>query len=190
MSLWGLFLLFAKTALLTFGGGYAMVPLFQNEIVTRHAFLSAADFANLVALAQVTPGPIGFNSATYVGMVSGGFPGSLVASFGVMLPTVVVALAVAAGLRRAKDAESLKLLLKGIRPCVVDIIAAAVVFFADTSVFAAPFADLLHGRPFGICWQGAAVFAAVVCVRLLWRKASPVWSLALSAVLGWLLFLF
>ena len=72
MSLWGLFLLFAKTALLTFGGGYAMVPLFQNEIVTRHAFLSAADFANLVALAQVTPGPIGFNSATYVGMVSGG----------------------------------------------------------------------------------------------------------------------
>ena len=57
MSLVGLFLLFAKTALLTFGGGYAMVPLFQSEIVLRHALLSAADFANLVALAQVIPPP-------------------------------------------------------------------------------------------------------------------------------------
>ena len=190
MSLWGLFVLFAKTALLTFGGGYAMVPLFQNEIVTRHAILSAADFANLVALAQVTPGPIGFNSATYVGMVSGGFPGSLVASLGVMVPTVAVSLAVAVGLKQAKDAAWMKLLLKGIRPCVVGIIAAAVVFFADTSVFTTPFADCLQGKPFGICWQGAAVFAAVIFLRLKWRKLNPVWALGLSAALGWLLFLF
>ena len=189
MSLWGLFLLFAKTALLTFGGGYAMVPLFQNEIVTRHAFLSAQDFANLVALAQVTPGPIGFNSATYVGMVTGGWPGALAASVGVMAPTVVVSLAVAIGLRRAEDAPWLKLLLKGIRPCVVGIIAAAVVFFADTSVFTAPFADLLHGKPFGLCWQGAVIFAVVVFVRLKWKNLNPVWSLILSAVLGGLLFL-
>ena len=189
MSLWGLFLLFTKTALLTFGGGYAMVPLFQNEIVTRHAFLSAADFANLVALAQVTPGPIGFNSATYVGMTSSGIPGSFVASLGVWVPSVVISLAVAICLRRAEDAAWLKQLLKGIRPCVVGIIAAAVVFFADTSVFTAPFADWLRGKSFGVCWQGAVIFALVVFLRWKWKKLSPVWSLALSALLGWVLFL-
>ena len=189
MNVFELFLIFAKTAVLTFGGGYAMVPLFQNEIVTRHAFMSAADFANLVALAQVTPGPIGFNAATYVGMVSGGLSGAVFASLGVVVPTFAIALAVAMFLRRAKDAEWLKLLMKGIRPCVVGIIAAAVVFFADTSVFTAPFAQLVRGGEFGICWQGAAIFAVVVFVRLKWKRLSPIWSLALAAVLGWALFL-
>ena len=189
MSLPVLFLVFAKTAILTFGGGYAMVPLFQNEIVTRHAFMSAAEFANLVALAQVTPGPIGFNAATYVGMVTGGLAGAVVASLGVMVPTFAIALVVAVCLRKAKDAQWMKLLMKGIRPCVVGIIAAAVVFFADTSVFTAPFAQLVRGEAFGICWQGAVIFAVVVILRLKWKKLNPVWPLVASAVLGWVLFL-
>ena len=189
MSMAGLFLLFMKTAFLTFGGGYAMIPLFQNEIVTRHAFMSAQDFANLVALAQVTPGPIGFNSATYVGMLGGGFPGSLAASLGVMVPSLVITLAVAAFLRKAEDAAWLKTLMRGIRPCVVGIVAAAVVFFADTSVFTAPFAQLLRGGPFGVCWQGALVFALVVFIRWKWKSLNPIWSLAVSAALGWALFL-
>ena len=189
MSSIGLLLLFAKTAILTFGGGYAMIPLFQNEIVTRHAFMTAEDFANLVALAQVTPGPIGFNSATYVGMVSGGLKGAKSASLGVMVPSFFVALAVAMFLSRAKDAEWMKLMVKGIRPCVVGIIAAAVIFFAETSVFTAPLDNLLHGKEFGICWQGAVIFVAVVIMRWKWNKLNPLWSLALSAALGWLLFL-
>lgn len=189
MSLVGLFLLFAKTALLTFGGGYAMVPLFQSEIVLRHALLSAADFANLVALAQVTPGPIGFNAATYVGMTSKGFAGAVVASAGVAVPTFLVALAAAVAWRRAKDAAWLRLLMKGIRPCVVGVIASAVVFFADTAVFATPFADLFRGEAFALSRPGAIVFAVVLAIRLAWPKASPVWALGASALLGWALFL-
>ena len=173
MSVIGLFFLFAKTAILTFGGGYAMVPLFQNEIVTRHALLSAADFANLVALAQITPGPIGFNAATYAGMVCGGWPGSVSASLGVMVPTFLVAWLVAVFLKRAAGAAWMKTLMKGIRPCVIGIIASAVIFFAQTAC----------------CWQGAVIFAAVVLVRWKFKKLNPVWSLVLSAVLGWLLFL-
>ena len=169
-----LFLIFAKIAVLTFGGGYAMVPLFEHEIVVRHAFLSAADFANLIGLAQVTPGPIGFNSATYVGMAQGGFAGAVVASLGVMVPSLVISLAVAVFLRKAADAKWMKLLMKGVRPCVVGIIAAAVVFFAKTAV----------------CWQGAVIFALVVFIRWKWSKFNPVWSLAVSAFLGWALFLF
>ena len=173
MNLISLFLIFAKIAVLTFGGGYAMVPLFEHEIVTRHAFMSAADFANLIGLAQVTPGPIGFNSATYVGMAQGGFVGSLVASLGVMVPSIIISLIVAIFLRKAADANWMKLLMKGVRPCVVGIIGAAVIFFARTA----------------LCWQGAAIFALVVLIRWKWSKLNPIWSLAVSAFLGWALFL-
>ena len=189
MSLVGLFLLFAKTALLTFGGGYAMVPLFQSEIVVRHALLSAADFANLVALAQVTPGPIGFNAATYVGMTYKGLTGAVVASAGVLVPTFLVALAAAIAWRRAKDAAWLRTIMTGIRPCVVGVIASAVIFFADTSVFATPFAGLLRGEGFALSRPGTIVFLVVLAIRLAWPKASPVWALCVSALLGWALFL-
>ena len=173
MTLLKLALVFAKVAVLTFGGGYAMVPLFENELVRRHAFLTADEFANLVGLAQVTPGPIGFNSATYVGMSQGGLAGALAASLGVMIPSILLSLVVAVFLRRAANAAWMKLLMKGVRPCVVGIIGAAVVFFARTA----------------LCWQGAAIFALVVLIRRKWPKLNPIWSLAVSAFLGWALFL-
>ena len=172
MTLLKLMLVFAKVAVLTFGGGYAMVPIFENELVRNHAFLTADEFANLVGLAQVTPGPIGFNSATYVGMAQGGLAGALAASLGVVIPSIVISLLVAVFLRAA-DAQWMKLLMKGVRPCVVGIIGAAVVFFARTA----------------LCWQGAVIFAAVVLLRWKLPKLNPLWSLALSALLGYVLFL-
>ena len=171
MTLLKLMLVFAKVAVLTFGGGYAMVPIFENELVRNHAFLTADEFANLVGLAQVTPGPIGFNSATYVGMAQGGLAGALAASLGVVIPSIVISLLVAVFLRRAADAQWMKLLMKGVRPCVVGIIG--VVFFARTA----------------LCWQGAVIFAAVVLLRWKLPKLNPLWSLALSALLGYVLFL-
>lgn len=173
MTLLKLMLVFAKVAVLTFGGGYAMVPIFENELVRNHAFLTADEFANLVGLAQVTPGPIGFNSATYVGMAQGGLAGAFAASLGVVIPSIVISLLVAVFLRRAADAQWMKLLMKGVRPCVVGIIGAAVVFFARTA----------------LCWQGAVIFAAVVLLRWKLPKLNPLWSLALSALLGYVLFL-
>ena len=173
MTLLKLMLVFAKVAVLTFGGGYAMVPIFENELVRNHAFLTADEFANLVGLAQVTPGPIGFNSATYVGMAQGGLAGALAASLGVVIPSIVISLLVAVFLRRAADAQWMKLLMKGVRPCVVGIIGAAVVFFARTA----------------LCWQGAVIFAAVVLLRWKLPKLNPLWSLAISALLGYVLFL-
>ena len=76
-------------------------------------------------------------------------------------------------LRKAADAEWMKLLMKGVRPCVVGIIGAAVIFFAKTA----------------ICWQGAGIFALVVLIRWKWAKLNPIWSLAASAFLSWVLFL-
>ena len=71
MSLFQLYLLFVKIGAFTFGGGYAMIPLFQTELVHNYHFMTNADFANFVALAQVTPGPVGLNAATYIGYLCG-----------------------------------------------------------------------------------------------------------------------
>ena len=187
MSIWGLYLLFVKIAVFTFGGGYAMVPLFQEEIVVRHALMSADEFANLVALAQVTPGPIGLNTAPFVGMAEGGLAGAAVATLGVMTPAFVITLAAAAALRRLAKSPAMDCVLSGIRPCVWGVIAAAVFFFADTSVFTAPFAAALKGGDFGVCWQGAAIFLGVLVVQIKW-KLPLVWVLVAAAALGWALF--
>lgn len=188
MILVELSLIFAKVAALTFGGGYAMVPLFEDEIVFRHAFMSGAEFANLVGLAQITPGPIGLNSATYVGMARAGLAGALAATLGAMAPSFVFSTAAVVFLRKAAGAEWLKALMKGVRPCVVGIIGAAAVFFANTSVFTAPVSEALAGvAEFGVRWQGAAIFVFALVFRRALPKVNPAWVLLASGALGGLL---
>ena len=168
-----LFWIFVRCSALTFGGGYAMVSIFENEIVRLHRYMGEVDFANLVGLAQVTPGPIGFNSATYVGFAQGGVWGALVASVGVMVPSLTLTLAVAVFLRRMKDARWMAFALKVIRPYVLVVVALAVWFFVRTC----------------LCWQGALIFALVLVFRWRLPALNPVYSLAASAALGYLLFL-
>lgn len=168
-----LFWIFVRCSALTFGGGYAMVSIFENEIVRLHQYMGEVDFANLVGLAQVTPGPIGFNSATYVGFAQGGVWGALVASVGVMVPSLTLTLAVAIFLRRMRDARWMKFAMKVIRPYVLVVVALAVWFFVRTC----------------LCWQGALIFALVLVIRWRLPALNPVYSLAASAALGYLLFL-
>lgn len=168
-----LFGLFIRCSALTFGGGYSMVAVFENEIVRLHQYMSGADFANLVGLAQVTPGPIGFNSATYVGFAQGGLLGASVASLGVMVPSLTLTLLVAVFLQRMKDSKGLKIALKVIRPYVLVVVALAAWFFLRTC----------------LCWQGVAIFAAVLAFRIWKPKVNPVYSLLAAAAFGYLLFL-
>ena len=169
-----LFWTFVKCSALTFGGGYAMVSVFENEIVRIHEYMSGADFANLVGLAQVTPGPIGFNSATYVGFLQGGWAGAVMASLGVLVPSLTLTLVIAVFLGKVKDSKWVKRTMLVIRPYVLVVVALAVWFFVRTC----------------LCWQGAVIFAAVLVFRWRLPKLNPVWSLALSAALGFLLMTF
>ena len=171
-GLLGLFLSFAKVSALTFGGGYAMIPLFQDEIVTRHALMSAEEFANLVGIAMATPGPVGLNSATYAGMVAGGISSAVVATLGVMVPSLVLTMLAAVFLRRISGSRRVKDVFAAIRPAVVGLFAAAAVFFARTSVT--------------VAWQGAVIFALVLLVQWRW-KLNVFATLVASGLLGWLL---
>ena len=186
-QLLNLYFLFCKISLFTFGGGYAMVPLFQSELVTKHQFLSLDAFANMVALAQMTPGPIGMNSATYIGYDQAGVLGAFLATLGVVTPSLVLTMAAAAGINRWKNSPALKAALSGIRPAVLGLIAAAVIFFAEASVFETPLCFLWQkSQNFCLCWQGIVIFAAVIAVELT-IKPNLIITVAGAGALGWLL---
>ncbi len=185
---------FFKVSLFTFGGGYAMITLYQSELVERHGFVTAEKFADLVAVAQVTPGPIGLNTASYVGYqigferlggVGGGVLGSFVATLGLISPSLLVAMLAAMFLRKYAESRGVKAALAGIRPVVVGLIAAAVVSFAETSVFTARVRSLWQGAgegaPFGIRWQSALIFALALAVKLIWKKKIGILPLLLGA---------
>ena len=130
-----LFLQFCKFTVLCFGGGYMLIPLLTEEFVGPDKVLSESAFGNLVSVAQVTPGPVGLNTATYVGYVNGGFFGSLAASLGMVVPTLLIGCSAVAGINRWKDTFLVKGMLKGTRLAAVALIMYAVTIFFGMSIF-------------------------------------------------------
>ena len=180
-----LFYLFAKISLFTFGGGYAMIPLYQNELVETGKMLTPDEFADLVALAQMTPGPVGMNTATYIGYQQFGLTGAIFATFGTLAPSLVLMTIAVTFLTAFKESRFVKALLNGIRPVTIGLIAAGVVFFANISLFTAPLRNLWTGaaETFGICWQGCVIFALVLFLQLKW-KLNLFLILLIAVVLG------
>jgi chromate transporter len=121
-----LFLAFFKIGLFSFGGGYAMLPLIEKEIVTNHHWLTLSQFIDVVAISQVTPGPIAINAATFVGYKTAGILGSIVATLGVVTPSLLIVLTLALLFTKYNSLPSVKAAFQGIRPAVVALIAAAI----------------------------------------------------------------
>ena len=135
-----LFITFFKIGLFGFGGGYGMLSLIQNEVVEKQQWISNAEFTDIVAVSQMTPGPIGINSATYVGykaIENAGMTrteaicGSLLASFSVMLPSFILMLLISAFFMRYKNHKSVQTVLRWLRPVVVGMLAAAVLLLLN-----------------------------------------------------------
>ncbi|HEY8464216.1 MAG TPA: chromate transporter [Bacillota bacterium] len=142
MGLWlKLFYIFFKVGLFSFGGGYVMLPMIYQDIQT-FGMMPADDFSNLVALSQVTPGPIAVNAATYVGFRAGGLGGAVFATLGVSLPSIIIILIITTFLIKFKNSPTAQAVLEGIRPATVGMLAAAVIFFAKTSLVTTDFFSL------------------------------------------------
>ncbi|ADN01532.1 chromate transporter [Spirochaeta thermophila] len=124
-EVWGLFVSFFKIGAFAFGGGYAMIPLIASE-VEGHGWLSARVFADVVAIAEMTPGPVAINMATFVGFRVAGVPGALVATVGVVLPSFLLVLVVGRWLARWEKAPLKEAVFSGLRPAVVGLIGSAV----------------------------------------------------------------
>lgn len=116
---------FFQIGLLSVGGGYAAVPLIQRQVVELHSWLTMTQFADITAIAEMTPGPIAINSATFVGMQIAGLPGAVVATLGCVLPSCVIVTALAWMYTRWKELPAVQGILKGVRPAVVAMIASA-----------------------------------------------------------------
>jgi chromate transporter len=133
MVFFDLFAAFFKIGLFSFGGGYAMIPLIQSE-VSRYGWLKASEFANIIAISEMTPGPIAVNSATYIGFTAAGILGSIVATLGVALPSLIVVLIIAKfffGFQKHPLNESVFYVL---RPVIAALIITAAVFVAETAI--------------------------------------------------------
>ena len=120
-----LFLSFLQIGLFSFGGGYAAMPLIQEQVVDRYGWLTMPEFTDLITISQMTPGPIAVNSATFVGIRIAGIPGALIATFGCILPSCILVTLIARLYLRYRNMSLLQGVLASLRPAVVAMIAAA-----------------------------------------------------------------
>lgn len=142
-----LFYTFFKIGLFGFGGGYAMLSMIQGEVVTHYGWISSSEFTDIVAISQMTPGPIGINSATYVGyssIVGAGYSptigiiGSIIATFAVCLPSLILMLLISKYFLKYQKHPAVEAVFKGLRPAVVGLLAASALLLIKPENFGTP----------------------------------------------------
>lgn len=173
-----LFLTFLKIGAFTFGGGYAMLPLMQQEVLANN-WMNEESLLNFIAVAESTPGPVAINMATYIGVQTGGVFGAVCATFGVVLPSFIIILLVAKFYTKYCNSFIVKSCLTGLRPVVIGLIGAAIISLGYGVFF-----------PLGASWSAfdfqffasAVIFIAVVILAL--KKVNPIYLILGSAGLG------
>ena len=179
-----LFLTFLQIGAFSFGGGYGMISLIREKALD-HGWLAEEELLNMIAVAESTPGPIAVNMATFVGSDQGGILGSIIATLGVVLPSFVIILLIAALMRNLLKYAGVKAFLGGIRPCVVGlIIATAITLFMTTII---GFGSI--GDAFSVDLKGIVIFTVLVIIASVSKLAfkrnpSPIVMILISAGLG------
>lgn len=174
-----LFWTFLKIGVFTFGGGYAMLPLIQEEVVA-HSWMDVKSLIDFIAVSESTPGPFAVNIATYVGAEVGGIFGSFSATLGVVLPSFVIILIIAKCFEKFSNNKIVKGCMSGLKPAVVGLIGAAVIsvggtVFAPNGVHTAILLDISFY---------AALVTFLLCSILAFKKVHPIPIIFLSAVIG------
>ncbi len=182
-----LFYTFFKIGLFGFGGGYAMISMIQGEVVTRHGWLSSSDFTDIIAISQMTPGPIGINSATYVGYVatvnagyshSMGIIGSAIATFSVVFPSFILMILISRFFLKYQKHPAVEAVFTGLRPGVVGLLAAAALV-------------LMNGENFGTVTTQqviSTVLFLTVFIASYRYKANPIMLIIGCGILGYIIY--
>lgn len=185
-----LFLTFLKIGALSFGGGLGMISLLRDEVVS-HGWMTDEELLNMVAVAESTPGPIAVNIATFVGSSEGGFLGALLATLGVVLPSFIIILVIAALIKNLMKYEPVKAFLTGIRPAIIALILGMSVIMLISSVLGVKTSD----DSISFDYKAVVVIAVVaIADRLLKSKrkkpVSPIILILISAAVGMALYSF
>ena len=178
-----LFWSFLQIGLMSIGGGYASFPLIQQEIITVHGWLEMSEFTDLVTIAEMTPGPIAINAATFVGTRVAGLPGALIATLGYILGPCTIVLLLAWLYNRYRSLSIIQGILAGLRPAVVALIASAGLSILINALWgsAAPESWLADFQ-----WLPACIFAGALVILRKW-KPSPVYAILGCGAVGLIL---
>lgn len=189
MIFWQLFFTFLRIGIFSFGGGLAMIALIQNEVVVKQHWLTAQEFTDVVATSQITPGPVGINTATYAGytaVVNAGYSewlgivGAFLSSFAVILLPIILMLIVFGFLMKHKDNPIIAQTMKVLRLAIVGLIAAAALMMMTPETFGTP-SETFH------FWSSIVIFALVFFFSFKY-KTSPILLILLSGLAGALLY--
>ncbi len=179
MNLFALFLLFVKYGFLSFGGGYVLVPMLMADLVDQRHLMTGDEFARLLAVAQITPGPIGINTATYIGFRHFGVIGGLVGTAGLLVPALVLVVAAMYFLRKYENTLWLKGALMGLRPAAFGLVVSAAWIFLLVAAVSGTFG----AADFTIRWLPGLMALAVLILQL--RTKIPfLWLMVICGVLG------
>ncbi len=184
ISLLRLFLSFLKVGVISFGGGYGMISVLREEVLSN-AWLSEEEFLNFIAISESTPGPIAINMATFVGASQGGFLGSLLATLGVVIPSFTIIIIIATVIKNFINYTSVKSVLNGIKPAVAGLITAT----ALTMILSNFFGLKTIKSDLSFDYKSVAIMSIVVLVATLFKKftkkkISPILLIVISAGLG------
>lgn len=158
-----LFLSFLKIGALSFGGGYAAMPMIEQQVVTLHHWLSISEFGDLVTISQMTPGPIAVNAATFVGTRIAGWPGAIFATIGCVMPSCVIVTIIAYFYVKYHHMQGLQAVLNTLRPTVIAMILTSGITILSQAIFQGKTITLSH-----IQWVQLAIF--LICMYLLLKK--------------------
>lgn len=173
-----LFLSFLQIGLFSFGGGYAAMPLIQEQIVDTHGWLSMSEFTDLITISQMTPGPIAINSATFVGIKIAGLAGAAVATAGCILPSCVIVTLLAKIYLKYRNVKTFQSVLDSLRPAVVAMIAAAGVSILTSALWQNADKIILAETD----WSMALIF--LICLVLLIKvKWNPILVMLLAGAM-------
>lgn len=164
--MWQLFWSFLKIGAFSFGGGYAMIPLIEREVIERHKWIARTDFLDMMILAQSSPGPIALNTAVFVGYKTRGIGGALASVCGIILPSFTIMLLIALLFADVRHNPWVDAAFKGMRPAVVALIVAPILSLSKT----------IHRLLWGVI--------VVTALSIRWLGWSPVLLLALAALAG------
>lgn len=163
-----LFFTFLKIGAFSFGGGYAMLPFIEREVITNNAWLTTNEFMDIIAISQMTPGPVSINSATFIGYKLSGVIGSISATFGVVITSFLLVSIVSKTMEKFKESEILKGALTAMKPVLVALIVKAFLNLAGEVYLE---------------WR-SIVLGGVIAIALFYKKVNPLVLIAVSAILG------
>ena len=184
-----LFLTFLKVGAFAFGGGYAMLSLIGDSVL-KYGWMTEEELLNFVGVETVIPGPIAVNMATYIGYEQGGFLGALLATIGVVLPSFIIILVVAACIKNLLKYPPVKTFIVSMRPALGGLIVSVAITMALTVFFGI---DTVSAMVFSFDWKKLVVLAVVMVIPIIWKRIkkkefSSVLLVVISGVMGMLLF--